>query len=86
MLASASHLNLQKTHTAPAFELLLSWKSKERTRLTDFICSLDIRNWLTGCLGIFFLVLCYKISDRFCSKTGWGFLAPLFDWEMFLKA
>lgn len=48
MLASTSCLNLQKTHTVPAFGLLLSWKSKGRTRLADFICSLDIKSWLLG--------------------------------------
>lgn len=48
MLASASCLNLQKTHTIPAFILLLSWKIKGRTRLADFIWSLDIKNWLLG--------------------------------------
>lgn len=84
MLASASCLNLQKTHTVRVYVLLLSWKSKGRTRLADFICSVDIKNWL---LGDFFLgVLCYKIPDRFCSKTSWGFLLGLFDWEMFLEA
>lgn len=46
MLASASCLNLQKTHTVPASVLLLSWKSSGRTRLTDFICSLDVKHWL----------------------------------------
>lgn len=46
MLASASCLNLQKTHTVPASVLLLSWKSSGKTRLADFICSLDIKNWL----------------------------------------
>lgn len=75
---------LQKGHTVPAFVLLLSWESKGTTRLADLICSLAIKNWLFG--DFFPLVLYYKISDKFCSKTDWGFLAPLFDWEMFLKA
>lgn len=63
MLASASCLNLQRTHTIPAFILLLSWKSKGRTRLTDFYLESGYQE--LAAWEFFFLVLCYKISDRF---------------------